>query len=460
MAPAAARLGRLVRSPILGPALVFFLICLAISQGTTLSSDLARELEMAQGFAKGALSTSWHASPYPFLPGLYLLPAGLGGDLFGFKVASFLVILEFALLGAAMVALGMRWAADVGDTAPTRSRALVIFVATFGTLLWVFVAKVPMDIALAATLCLAVVVLSQRGHDLWTGVALGLLVLSRSQMVAVAAVGLIIAVLPHLRRRELGAALRLSAPVAAGLLILLATNRARFGGILKFGHGYDHLVHYGLSWKGVTELFFSTDSGLVFFAPLVLVGAGSLWWRWRSDGPRSAPLAVGLSLAILCSVLVIHPLPQDLLHAWYGWGQGCRFLVPMIPLTTYLLPLPLGKVTKLLVPLATLVGVVWSGSLLLVPYDAQERLNPGVNHPSALGQWRILPTVWSNTWHLITTGSSPWHHSGYFVSLWQVEVVRLGGIVTLALTIPATIALLVVAVLLARRIDWERNLSS
>lgn len=456
MRSAMARLWRLACSPILGPAVIFFLICLAISQGTTLSSDLARELEMAEGFAKGTLSASWHTSPYPFLPGLFLLPAGLADDLGGFRLASFFVIIEFALLGATMVGLGMRWSIDVGDTASRSTRALMIFAATFGTLLWVFVAKVPMDVALAATLCLLVVVLVQRDHDWWIGVALGLLVLSRSQMVPVAAVGLGVAVVPLLRRRALMPVLQLCLPVAGALLILLATNRVRFGGFLKFGHGYDHLVHYGLSWKDTTEFFFSTDSGIVFFAPLVVVGAAMLWWSWRHDGPRSAPMAVGLSLATLCSVLLIHPLPQDLLHAWYGWGQGCRFLVPMIPLTTYLLPLPMGAVTKVLAGFAVVVGVVWSGSLLLVPYDAQERLNPGVNHPSALGQWRILPEVWSNTWHLISTGSSPLHHSGEFLALWQVEAVRIGGSATLVLTIPLTIALLVAAVALARRIDWDR----
>ena len=119
----------------------------------------------------------------------------------------------------------------------------------------------------------------------------------------------------------------------------------------------------------------------------------------------------------------------------------------MVPITAFLIPRhPVGTLRPI-IWIAGLVGGLWSAAMLLVPYNAQQRFYPGTSPhgPSVWRQVALIPKVVSNSLHLIIHGASPYHHSAYFVSLWQVGTVRSAGRLSLVLTIPVSIVALLVA---------------
>jgi len=353
----------------------------------------------------------------------------------------------YLMMGAGLAALGVRWTRALRPNESIRDRTAVILVATAATLLWVYVAKEPMDVVIAALCALGAVTALQAQRLGWAGISLGLLVMSRDQMIPVAALGVLVVLLGLLRRHDVKGALRLAVPAATGAVLVGIVNQSRYGGFTRFGPGYDKVVHYGTSIGTVADSIFSINAGLLFLAPLCLVGIALTWPQWirDADRPRSAILSITLALGTFASVLLIHP-SADYQQIW-SWGRSCRYLVPMVPLTAFLVPRRPIAWQRIVAGASVVLGVAWSLPMLLVPYNAQQRLNahPSLDGPAVWRQYELIPTVIRNSIHLIVHGSSPYSHSAYFASLWQVEAVRSVGRVSLLLSIPLTIIVLVKA---------------
>jgi len=419
----------------------------AIFQGSVLSSDSSAELKLAVAFAHGHLGVAWHHSRYPLEASLILLPAGVANVIGGHVAMGFVASLEYLLFGGALVLVGIRWTAALRPTESLVDRGQVVILATATTLLWVYVAKEPMDVVIAGLLALGAVAARQADRVGWSGIALGLLLCSRDQMIPVALVGAAVLVIPLLFERRWAPALRGALPMILAIGALALTNQARYGGVTHVGPGYAGIVTYGTSLQTIVDSLLSPQAGLLFFAPLCLVGIATTWPAWRRPGrPTSAPLAVGLALTITASVLFIHP-SSSYLDIW-SWGRSCRYFVPMVPITAFLIPRRPTGALRPVIWASAIVGGLWSAAMLLVPYDAQQRFYPGTspNGPSVWRQVVLIPKVVSNSLHLIVHGTSPYHHSAFFVSLWQVGTVRSTGRLSLLLTIPATVvALLLVA---------------
>jgi len=234
-------------------------------------------------------------------------------------------------------------------------------------------------------------------------------------------------------------------------VVTLASNAARFGSAFNFGPGYQS----SLSWntRVLLELVGSWSSGLLWFAPLALWGVVTLVRRARG-GDSSVRLALVLVGSTLLSAVLIHPNRNtDLLQQWIGWSGGVRFALPALGILIASIPEPRRFASRLALASAALVGFVWNLSMLLVPYNAQERIAPvaGFHPPQPWRQWSLVPTAWHNTWHLIVTGSTSRHSSAFFLSFWQVGALRQYGRVTLLLTLPLSAGLLVGGVLVLRR---------
>ncbi len=122
--------------------------------------------------------------------------------------------------------------------------------------------------------------------------------------------------------------------MAVGLLLLMLApdlwfNQLRTGRFWVPGEAAPqweplHLsVHYVISTLG---MFFGIQRGLLFYAPACLLGyVAVIGLIWRSHGfPRIAWAGV-LGLAVAYATTVV------LLHNWYVYGWGPRYLVPLMP---------------------------------------------------------------------------------------------------------------------------------
>ena len=431
----------LVRRPAWLFGAVVVLIGFAIFQGSILSSDASTELQLATSLAHGHLGPVWHQGRYTLEPSLVLLPAGAAQLIGGNVVRGFVAGFEFLLLGGAIVVLGTKWTAALFPEETERERGELVLVATAATLLWVYIAKEPMDVLLAAVLALGAVCALQARRVGWAGLSLAALLCARDQMIPVALLGAAVLLVPLLRSRRFGDAVRAGAPVIVALGLTGLVNSARYGSPTNAGPGYEHVVSFGLSADAVLNSLLSPQAGLLFFAPLCLLGIAATWPRWIK-GPRrpaSALLAVTLTLGILASAWLIHP-SGSYLEIW-SWGRSCRYLVPLVPLTAFLVPRHPLAAMRPLTWLAVGIGALWSLPMLLVPYDAQQRFYPlsSPDGPSVWRQFVLIPRVIENSIHLLVHGSSSLHHSAFFVSLWQIGMVRSLGRASVVLSIPLTV---------------------
>ncbi len=434
-------------------ALIALLLGIAFTQGAILNSDMAHELSLATQILHGNTAGAWHHSHFPLLPSVVLLPAALIGEILGRGLGTLAAALEFVVLGSAMVWMGVTWGALLTPGRTGAWRARLIFVAFVATPLWVYVLKVPMDVVIGTALCLLAVLAIERNQVALGGAALGLVLLSRDQLIPVALVGVGVMAVRYLWLRQWRSSVVVIGPALTALGAMALINNARFGSPTNFGPGYQS--SFGVNIKVLAELLFSFRSGLVFFMPLAIFGA---FFLWRNLHPAHRPtvsviLAGALSITIFLTAFLIHPNQNpDLLQQWIGWGGGCRFLIPAIPLVLFAMPPLRGRVVTSLASLAVAVGTFFSGSMLFVAYDAQERIAPvaGNHPPSPFRQWELVPTIFHNTWELVAHGVVNFHSSAYYLPLWQIEVARLHGRVTLLATVPATLLLLGLAGYLIR----------
>jgi hypothetical protein len=120
------------------------------------------------------------------------------------------------------------------------------------------------------------------------------------------------------RRQRLRLGLAVALPVLAWLVAIAWYNWYRFGGIAKFGYSTGYELSPSLPLN-VLGFFVSPGKGLIFYSPLVVLGALGMPRLWRQD--RS--LALGL-LAMLFTLVLVVGAPTY----WSDETWGPRYIVP------------------------------------------------------------------------------------------------------------------------------------
>lgn len=258
--------------------------------------------------------------------------------------------------------LGMAWRAVTGTIHAPRSAALLLnSLLTAGTagLLFILVhdlgysKRAGILVAIAFALCspawvythtffseplvtfcltgaaLSIVRFGQRKQDHWlllAGGALGLAVLTRiNALAALPAFGLYLVLTWRARHTPRRVILRQALAALAGFSLFVAMtllyNALRFGAPFDFGY---HTSNWQTPfWRGLYGLTLSPGKGLLWYAPIIVIGLLGLRpmaRRW----PREAWLCAGVPLGYL------------LLHSTYtywegGWSWGPRLLLPALP---------------------------------------------------------------------------------------------------------------------------------
>ena len=239
----------------------------------------------------------------------------------------------------------------------------------------------------------------------------------------IATIAVLLPLLKSLPRRHLaGAALLLFVFV----LPSFAYNELRTGLFWRPGQSApefpaNNVLHLGASyWLGTTKMFFGFSRGMLFFAPICLLGyLGAIMYIVRTSGMRRLAWAVGLASAVGYAVIVCA------LHGWaanLAWGP--RYLVPLMPalflvgvitVEYRLVPRALGYALAALGLLTQLPVVFanWSALAAVVGKDSRapdpivglwESAAEGIVHGAGIGTANSgkalqVPDVW--WWHAV-----------------------------------------------------------
>ena len=120
------------------------------------------------------------------------------------------------------------------------------------------------------------------------------------------------------RRQRLRLGLAIALPALAWLIAIAWYNAYRFGSPTDFGYSSGYQLTSGLPFN-MLGFFFSPGKGLLFYSPLVLLGALGLPRLWRSD--RSLTLAL-LAMLLILTFVVAAP------NYWSDETWGPRYIVP------------------------------------------------------------------------------------------------------------------------------------
>lgn len=221
-----------------------------------------------------------------------------------------------ALAVAGAAALTADIAMRVGATARGAVAAAVAF--AFGTETLTYGRTLYAETLAAFLVALAFWGLIQPGRRRWIGLAaIVLAVLAKPQMVVIGpALGLFLAIRESNWRRALG-------PLAAtfvGGLLCLAYNWFRFNDARDFGRGLNGSYAPRQVVEGIGELLISPGRGLLWFSPVMVLGAVALW-RYRHHALAKVCLAPLVAL-----LLVYSAAPGS------GYEWSTRYLVPALPL--------------------------------------------------------------------------------------------------------------------------------
>ncbi len=330
---------------------LFFFLLYALSMGGAWQGDRLIHLRLAQqlvtahtvalppdsGLLRGSDGRhyGWHD------PGLALsiVPLVAMGNAFTaltvpvhyVNVTPLLVRLFSPACGAAALALFCLLSNAYGVT--LRVSLAATFILGCATPLWVSSAEFAAEAPQSALFLLALYAARQQRPLLLTG-ALALLVSIKSYNLLAGLLFLVWAASATNTRRLLPAVL---SGIAAGIAVLLAYNRVRFGSLFASGYALQ-VTRYGMDIglfstplsEGLYGLLLSSGKGLIWYAPPVLLALGGLAY-WPCVYRRDLLLILGIPSAMLL-----------LIANYWGWhGDYCwgpRLLTPLLPL----IMLPLG----------------------------------------------------------------------------------------------------------------------
>jgi len=150
-------------------------------------------------------------------------------------------------------------------------------------------------------------------------------------------------------------------PVALGVALFFAANRARFG--VPYDAGYGNIVvgevFDGVALAGFIGLWCSPGGGLLFLAPLVLlVPVGLL--RALGEGERLVPFALLGVVLLVCA-------PAVALEDWHGDSTyGPRYLLPALPFLWLFVALALEESARQPWIAITALGLGLAGAVVTV----------------------------------------------------------------------------------------------
>lgn len=248
------------------------------------------------------------------------------------------------------------------------------------------------------------------------------------------------------RRRLWGALLLLGLAIAAALALATAIYGHPLGPIRRFHHLLPRSLRQpAISFVGLT---FDCAGGMLFAAPLLLVGVSRMATVWR----RAAAPIRGLLVGGLATLLLLLPS-----HEWYGGGSPpLRYLVPALPVfllglvALWTTPSRARTAAVLALPPTMLVwfafatrphlafnpgdGGWWLGDALARRFGADTRaLFPSLLVPTAAALWVPLVVILVTTagWLLLRRRASAGRTLGRLsVPLWLLAAA--GLVATLA----------------------------
>ncbi|MDQ6837732.1 MAG: hypothetical protein M3137_05180 [Actinomycetota bacterium] len=329
----------------------------------------------------------------------------------GGNTADFLDTLVNPIFAALLVAVYFRFQLLLGVTARLAALAtslLALCTIVFPYAHFSFDATATAFFLLSALLALYA---AKRRGGLWryllSGGACGAAMLLRVDSIIVVAC-FAVWLLASQRRERRGAALRRVVLWAVPLLAVAAVtawyDHVRFGSLVDNGHKSNSATMLTTPlWDGVGGQLFSPGKGIVFFAPLVLVGLVGFRYLAR----RSLPLT-----ATTVGALVAYVGYHSLVANWSGeiaWGP--RFLVPVFTLMMLPLGLVLCEWRRLrLWSRASIVALAIAGLMVQLVGVLTEDVGVASMHPAGLQtrSWHTSQILYGiESLHRVVDGSAP-----------------------------------------------------
>lgn len=267
--------------------------------------------------------------------------AGLSPEYVGHLVA--LLVPALAAAGAATMTVAIAW--QLGAT--RRAGVLAGCAFAFATEALTYARTFYAETLAAFFVAASVWALAQDARRRWWAApALALAILAKPQMVLVGpAIGFALA----LRTRDAVPVLIASAGTAVGAAVYGAYNWLRFESVTNFGGESRELGTDNYSPGALLDslglLLVSPGRGVIWFSPIVLVGAYLLIRRWREPLALACLAASGAILAIALG------------NPGEGYIWASRYLVPALPLLCAAVGLASGRLRHAAVA-AAVIGVV------------------------------------------------------------------------------------------------------
>jgi hypothetical protein len=239
-------------------------------------------------------------------------------------------------------------------------------------------------------------------------------------------------------------AVKSAIPLCVGLLVALGYNIARFGDPTQFG--YPGLGFTTPLLRGLTGVLFHPDKTVLLFSPVIVLVPFGLYHIHQINRTAFWLLFGNLLMTTIISTKWI---------GWEGgWVWGPRTLMPgiipaIVPLASWANE---GGIRLRLVLALFLLGFFISSPTLIVSQRAQLVSQPPHYGPNILRQIKLIPATLQFTREHLVEGVSSRARYEQFVNTWQVQLLRSRGIRGLLAALVASLTLVVMATVSARRL--------
>jgi hypothetical protein len=306
---------------------------------------------------------------------------GVSPEFGGHLVA--LLVPALAAAGAATMTAAVAWQFGASKGAGIFAGAAF----AFGTEVLTYARTFFAETLAAFFVILALWGLTQTGRKRWWWYAgIPLAILTKPQMVLIGpAIGLVLAV----GTRKLRPLWEAGFATAAGAVIYGLYNWLRFEDATNFGGASREIGAEQYAPGSVVDalglLLISPGRGLIWFSPIVLVGAYVLFQR------RREPLALACVAACAAILLVAVSNPGS------GWNWGTRYLVPALPLLCAAAGAARGRALRAAVALA-LVGFIVALPTTFSPFQRYYAENAERGQIASQRYWNLADGPLIGVW--------------------------------------------------------------
>lgn len=306
---------------------------------------------------------------------------GVSPEFGGHLVA--LLVPALAASGAATMTAAVAWQFGASQRAGVFAGAAF----AFGTEALVYARTFFAETLASFFVVLAVWGATQTGRKRWWWYAgIPLAILAKPQMALIGpAVGLALTV----RTRELRPLWEGFAATAAGVVVYGLYNWLRFEDAMNFGGSSREIGAEQYSPDAVVDalglLLISPGRGLIWFSPVVLVGAYVLFQR------RREPLALACVAAFAAILLVAVGNPGS------GYNWASRYLVPALPLLCAAAGAARGRALRAAVVLA-LVGLIIALPTVVSPFERYYAENADRGQVASKRYWDLADGPLIGVW--------------------------------------------------------------